>query len=216
MDERDTKMQSKEHDQRPGQLQNGHLGIAGAKAIEVVEGLQASHTKSQDNAANEKGTQSGKSTASNLGYNAVDQSQGNGTDNLVQIQQNKHGGSLEPNSYHIAFPKISNNFENHAKKDQLSELAPYTVVQTIAARLRHNQAHHCKYTLIEKFSSTMPKMELIRKSFIMQTQLIGGGGNLAHYNARHVLIDLENELDYNTVWTQQRMTTECKLMRIQT
>uniref|UniRef100_M1D8N9 Ta11-like non-LTR retroelement protein n=1 Tax=Solanum tuberosum TaxID=4113 RepID=M1D8N9_SOLTU len=61
----------------------------------------------------------------------------------------------------------------------------------------------------------MPKIELIRKSFIQQTQLNGGGVNIAHYNARHVFIDLENELDYNTVWTQQRMTIEGKLMRIQ-
>ncbi|KAG5599178.1 hypothetical protein H5410_030548 [Solanum commersonii] len=53
----------------------------------------------------------------------------------------------------------------------------------------------------------MPKMEFIRKSFILQTQLTGGV-NIAHYNARHVFIDLENELDYNTVWTKQRMTIE--------
>ncbi|KAH0742160.1 hypothetical protein KY290_035203 [Solanum tuberosum] len=72
----------------------------------------------------------------------------------------------------------------------------------------------CKYTLIGKFSTTMPKIELIRKSFILQTKL-NGGVNIAHYNARHVFIDLENELDYNTVWTQQRMTIEGKLMRIQ-
>ncbi|KAG5599271.1 hypothetical protein H5410_030641 [Solanum commersonii] len=60
----------------------------------------------------------------------------------------------------------------------------------------------------------MPKIELIRKGFIIQTQL-NGGVNIAHYNARHVFIDLDNELDYNTVWTQQRMTIEGKLMRIQ-
>ncbi|KAH0695794.1 hypothetical protein KY289_013276 [Solanum tuberosum] len=72
----------------------------------------------------------------------------------------------------------------------------------------------CKYTLIGKFSTTIPKIELIRKSFILQTQL-NGGVNIAHYNARRVFIDLENELDYNTVWTQQRMTIEGKLMRIQ-
>ncbi|KAG5585252.1 hypothetical protein H5410_045686 [Solanum commersonii] len=74
----------------------------------------------------------------------------------------------------------------------------------------------CKYTLIGKFSTTMPKIDLIRKSFILQTQLNRGGGfNISHYNARHVFIDLDNELDYNTVWTQQRMTIEGKLMRIQ-
>ncbi|KAG5599229.1 hypothetical protein H5410_030599 [Solanum commersonii] len=198
------------------------------------------------------------------------------TETLMQTRPYKQGEHSDPNNYHNAFPKISNNFEKHTpqthknqhtnnpiqstdentpsnppqtKREQNSEPAPYTVVQTMAARLRHNQAQQenpielvppkitskqglpaiiydmndymtklavdCKYTLIGKFSSTMPKMELIRKSFILQTQLTGGV-NIAHYNARHVFIDLENELDYNTVWTQQRMTIEGKLMRIQT
>ncbi|KAH0712245.1 hypothetical protein KY289_008204 [Solanum tuberosum] len=205
-----------------------------------------------------------------------EQYQGVETETVRQTRPYNKGEYSEPNSYHNAFPKISNNFEKHTpqthknqhtnntnqstdettpnsppqnKKDQNSEPAPYTVVQTMAARLRHNHAQHenpielvppkitskqglpaiiydmddfmtklavdCKYTLIGKFSSTMPKMELIRKSFTLQTQLTGGV-NIAHYNARHVFIDLENELDYNTVWTQQRMTIEGKLMRIQT
>ncbi|KAH0776722.1 hypothetical protein KY290_008133 [Solanum tuberosum] len=215
-------------------------------------------------------------TKDSKSHHADEQYHGNGNEKLVHNRPYKQGENSDPNSYHNAFPKISNNFEKnipqnqksqpnnnpnpstdettpnitqHAKKDQNSEPAPYTVVQTMAARLRHNQAQQetpielvppkitskqglpaiiydrddymtklaadCKYTLIGKFSSTMPKMELIRKSFILQTQLIGGA-NIAHYNARHVFIDLENELDYNTVWTQQRMTIEGKLMRIQT
>ncbi|KAG5631333.1 hypothetical protein H5410_003050 [Solanum commersonii] len=72
----------------------------------------------------------------------------------------------------------------------------------------------CKYTLIGKFSTTMPTIELIRKSFILQTQL-NRGVNFAYYNARHVFIDFDNELDYNTVWTQQKMTIEGKLIRIE-
>uniref|UniRef100_M1BVX7 DUF4283 domain-containing protein n=1 Tax=Solanum tuberosum TaxID=4113 RepID=M1BVX7_SOLTU len=72
-------------------------------------------------------------------------------------------------------------------------------------------AEVCKYTLIGKFTHTMPKMELIRKSFILQTQLSGGVKN-AHYNARHIYIDLDNELDYNTVWTKQRMSIVGQLM----
>ncbi|KAG5606144.1 hypothetical protein H5410_027636 [Solanum commersonii] len=299
IDEMDIEVQSKEQDQRAGQAQNDHLVIVRTKAIEVVNVVhpnsplelslliqiqtmrdnkgqvqQASHTKSQDNALNEEGTQSGKSTDFNLVFTAVilsdskgklhmnakgqhaDQHQGKGTDNRVQIQLYKQGGSFEPKpkSQHINNPNQSNDQTNpnnlqHTKKDQISELAPYTVVQTMAARLRHNQAQQetpielvppkitsrqglsaiiydmddfmtklavdCKYTLIGKFNSTMPKMELIRKSFIMQTQLTRGA-NIAHYNARHVFIDLENELDYNIVWTQQRMTIEGKLMRIQT
>ncbi|KAG5606070.1 hypothetical protein H5410_027562 [Solanum commersonii] len=53
------------------------------------------------------------------------------------------------------------------------------------------------------------------KSFIIQTQL-SGGVKIAHYNSRHVYIDLDNELDYITVWTKQKMTIEGQLMRIQT
>lgn len=51
-----------------------------------------------------------------------------------------------------------------------------------------------KYTLIGKFSYTMPKVELIRNNFIFQTQL-SGGVKIAHFNSRHVYIDLDNELD---------------------
>ncbi|KAH0736057.1 hypothetical protein KY285_011764 [Solanum tuberosum] len=205
----------------------------------------------------------------------VDRDQNSGK-NRSQTQLITNRGNSGPNDYQKAFPKISSNFDKHTlpnqegqqikhptqiksinhtnetqtiTRDQTIEPAPYTVVQTLAARLRQIHATQaisielvppkhttkqgqpaviydmddymnklavdCKYTLIGKFSTTMPKVELIRKSFIMQTQL-NGGVNIAHYNARHVFIDLENELDYNTVWTQQRMTIEGKLMRIQT
>ncbi|KAH0639205.1 hypothetical protein KY285_035791 [Solanum tuberosum] len=72
----------------------------------------------------------------------------------------------------------------------------------------------CKYTLIGKFSNTMPKVELIRNNFILQTQL-SGGVKIAHFNSRHVYIDLDNELDYNMVWTKQRMSIAGQVMRIQ-
>lgn len=40
----------------------------------------------------------------------------------------------------------------------------------------------------------MPNVELIKKSFIQQTQLseVGGGVNIAHYNSKHVFIDIKN------------------------
>ena len=38
---------------------------------------------------------------------------------------------------------------------------------------------------------------------------------IAHYNDKNVFINLQNELDYNTILTQQRMTIEGKLMRIE-
>ncbi|KAG5606116.1 hypothetical protein H5410_027608, partial [Solanum commersonii] len=72
----------------------------------------------------------------------------------------------------------------------------------------------CKYILIGKFSYTMPKVELIRNNFILQTQL-SGGVKIVHFNSRHVYIDLDNELDYNMVWTKQRMSIARQVMRIQ-
>ena len=75
-------------------------------------------------------------------------------------------------------------------------------------------ASTCKYTLIGKFIYTMPRVELIRKNFILQTQL-SGGVKIAHFNSRHVYIDLDNELDYNMVWTKKRMTIAGQVMRIQ-
>lgn len=75
-------------------------------------------------------------------------------------------------------------------------------------------ASTCKFTLIGKFIYTMPRLELIRKNFILQTQL-SGGVKIAHFNSRHVYIDLDNELDYNMVWTKQRMTIAGQVMRIQ-
>ena len=59
----------------------------------------------------------------------------------------------------------------------------------------------------------MPKMELVRKSFTLQTQ-ITGGVKITHFNSRHVYIDLDNEFDYQTVWTKLRMTIEGQIMRI--
>ena len=127
--------------------------------------------------------------------------------------------------YHNNFPKVSSNFDrpvprkmnekndqyptnNFNKKDHIPEPAPYTIVQTYAHRLRHNQdkkgvsikltepeitskqglpavlyvkdelvkdlASTCKFTLIGKFIYTMPRVDLIRKNFILQTQLSGG------------------------------------------
>ncbi|XP_069146549.1 uncharacterized protein [Solanum lycopersicum] len=138
--------------------------------------------------------------------------------------------------------------KNNNISEQNAEPAPYTVVQSFAARLRYNEARSetpislnepihttkqgfpavlidendyyvklaeiCKYTLIGKFTNTMPRMEQVRKSFILQTQLMGGV-KITHFNSRHVYIDLDNELDYQTVWTKLKMTIEGQAMRIQ-
>ena len=39
---------------------------------------------------------------------------------------------------------------------------------------------------------------------------------ITHFNFRHVLIDLDNEFDYQTVWTKHRMNIEVPVMKIQT
>lgn len=36
-------------------------------------------------------------------------------------------------------------------------------------------AEICKYTLVGKFTNTMPRMDQVRKSFILQTQMMGEG-----------------------------------------
>lgn len=50
------------------------------------------------------------------------------------------------------------------------------------------------YTLVPKFTITIPKMELVRKIFTLKTQLTGSV-KITHFNSRHVYIDLENEFD---------------------
>ncbi|KAH0633258.1 hypothetical protein KY284_036044 [Solanum tuberosum] len=92
-----------------------------------------------------------------------------GVTNNSQTQLPDNGGNSEPNNYHKEFPKISSNFDRHTisnhkgqqtnhpnqlkgpnnlnenqkiKQDQSTEPAPYTVVQTLAARLRQIHATH--------------------------------------------------------------------------
>lgn len=68
-------------------------------------------------------------------------------------------------------------------------------------------ASSCKFSIIGKFVYTMPRVELFRKNFILQT-LLSSGVKIAHFNSRPVYIDFDNELDYNMIWTKQRMTIE--------
>lgn len=68
--------------------------------------------------------------------------------------------------------------------------------------------------MIEKFSNTMPKIELIKKSFIQQKQLIGGI-KIAHFNGRHIYIDLNNEEDHIIIFNKQKNYIEGQHMRLQ-
>ncbi|KAH0709369.1 hypothetical protein KY284_010796 [Solanum tuberosum] len=170
------------------------------------------------------------------------------------LQKNKNVASQDNYTYNQGDEGQLNNQHhpqapNKNKQDNTPEPAPFTIIQSFAAKLRYNQSkaetpielnnpihtnrqglpavlleeddyniklvESCKYTLVGKFTNTMPKMEVIRKSFILQTQL-SGGVKIAHYNSRHVYIVLDNEFDYVTVWTKQRMSIDGQLMRIQT
>lgn len=62
-------------------------------------------------------------------------------------------------------------------------------------------ADRCRYTLVGKFSCTISRMKVIRKSFFAQTQLVGSV-KIAHLNSRHIYIDLDNEANHITVWTK--------------
>jgi len=163
-----------------------------------------------------------------------------------QIDRNKQmNNAAQGNARPPNIKQQEQNISNNVKQGKISEPAPYTVVQSFAARLRYNQSKNeipivlndpihttrqgypvvlldendyyvkcCKYTLVGKFTNKMPKMQLVRKSFTLQTQLTGGV-KITHFNSRHVYIDLDNEFDYQTVWTKLRMTVEGQLIRIQ-
>lgn len=110
---------------------------------------------------------------------------------------------------------------NQAKNKVLVELTKpkYTTKQCLLVVILNKDdfmiklANSCRFTLIGKFSITMPKVELIRKDFIVQTQLTGGV-RIGHFNARHIYIDLDNGVDYITVWTKQKIYVEGQIMRI--
>lgn len=167
--------------------------------------------------------------------------------NFPRISNNfeRYDPKLQTNCIHKqasqAYQSTTRDTNNHQqgqqssknnKNEQSDEPAPYTMIQSFAARLRYNQAQNespitlnepihttrqgflvvlidendnyvklaeiCKYTLVGKFTNTMPRMEQVRNSFVLQTQLMGGV-KITHYNSRHVYIDLDNEIDYQTV-----------------
>lgn len=72
----------------------------------------------------------------------------------------------------------------------------------------------CRYTLVGKFINSMPKMEVIRKSFIAQTYLIGNS-KIAHNNSSDIYIDFDNEADQINVWTKQKIFIAGHSMKIQ-
>lgn len=68
--------------------------------------------------------------------------------------------------------------------------------------------------MIRKFFNTMPKIKVIRRSFITQTEL-KGGVEIAHFNSRTIYIDLDNEYDYTIVWNKQYMYIQGQMMKLE-
>ncbi|KAH0641373.1 hypothetical protein KY285_037959 [Solanum tuberosum] len=135
---------------------------------------------------------------------------------------NKTDRTPEPAPFTIVQSFASRLRYNQSKNEIpiVSDAPIHTVRQGLPAVLFEETdysiklAEFCKHTLVGKLTNTMPKMELIRRNFTLQTQLTGGV-KISHYNSRHVYIDLDNEFDYGTVWTKQNMSIECQIMRIQ-
>ncbi|KAH0712244.1 hypothetical protein KY289_008203 [Solanum tuberosum] len=124
-------------------------------------------------------------------------------------------------------PTVTQSFASRLRANQMKNATPLVIDQPIITTRQgypsitfyekdflQKMSGRCKYTLVGKFLNAMPRMELIRKSFIAQTQLIGGV-KIAHFNSRHIYIDLDNEADHISVWTKQRMFIAGQSMKLQ-
>ncbi|KAG5606134.1 hypothetical protein H5410_027626 [Solanum commersonii] len=110
-------------------------------------------------------------------------------------------------------PTVTQSLATRLRANQLKNATPLIIDQPIITTCQGypsitfyeedflgKMPGRCKYTLVGKFINVMPKMEAIRKSFIAQTQLTGGV-KIAHFNSRHIYIDLDNEADRISIWT---------------
>lgn len=90
--------------------------------------------------------------------------------------------TLEPASFVVIQSLASKLMFNKARNEVPIELnAPkFNILQGMRAVIFNKDdymvklAASCRYTLIGKFTNTMPKLEVIRTSFILQTQLSWG------------------------------------------
>lgn len=129
--------------------------------------------------------------------------------NAQPDRNNKQGSHGTPINVRQLIMNSKSAPNSNAKNDKNSKPAPYTIIQSFAARLSYNQSKNeilivfnnvvhtsrqgfpallfdetdyyvklveiCKYSLVAKFTNSMPRMELIMKSFILNTQLMGVG-----------------------------------------
>ncbi|KAG5568620.1 hypothetical protein H5410_064371, partial [Solanum commersonii] len=153
--------------------------------------------------------------------------------NSLEQNQNKiplHSRAHNVNNNQIldsAPPTVTQSLASRLRANQMKNATPMIIDQPIITTRQgypsitfyekdflQKMPGGCKYTLVGKFLNAMPRMELIRKSFIAQTQLIGGV-KITHFNSRHIYIDLDNEADHISVWTKQRMFVAGQSMKLQ-
>ncbi|WMV13664.1 hypothetical protein MTR67_007049 [Solanum verrucosum] len=124
-------------------------------------------------------------------------------------------------------PTVTQSLASRLRANQMKNATPMVIDQPIITTRQgypsitfyekdflQKMEGKCKYTLVGKFLNAMPRMELIRKSFIAQTQHIGGV-KIAHFNSRHIYIDFDNEADHISIWTKQRMFIAGQSMKLQ-
>ncbi|KAK4733015.1 hypothetical protein R3W88_007276 [Solanum pinnatisectum] len=153
--------------------------------------------------------------------------------NSPKQNQNIHSGN-NPVTKNITLqipdpplPTVTQTLANRLKANQLKNATPMNILPPIISTRQgypsitfheddfmQKMSGRCKFTLVGKFTNAMPKMEIIRKSFIAQTQL-SGGVKIAHFNSRHIYIDLDNEADHIAVWTKQKMYIAGQPMKLQ-
>ncbi|KAF3618788.1 hypothetical protein FXO37_34022 [Capsicum annuum] len=110
------------------------------------------------------------------------------------------------------YPQCSSNLNSTLSADQVTV---HSATRNSAV-LSNSEADSVQSidTPTGKFTNAMPKMEVIRKEFLLQTEL-KDSVKLTHFNSRHLYLDLDNEYDHTTVWTKGKMYVEGQLMRFQ-
>ncbi|XP_075108938.1 uncharacterized protein LOC142180768 [Nicotiana tabacum] len=114
----------------------------------------------------------------------------------------RNGGGMTKLDFARAFDLIRATFEaertpiNFTPKLTTKQVRPAVVFQI--EEYIGTMATRCKYTVVGKFSNTMPRMDVIGRSFVNQTEL-KGGVKIAHFNSKIVYIDIDNEYDHAAV-----------------
>ncbi|KAH0652738.1 hypothetical protein KY289_030416 [Solanum tuberosum] len=109
------------------------------------------------------------------------------------------------NATNVRYDRPTGNIPNLLKTDPLAAPAPYTVVQTYADRLRYNQAK-CDVSITLTTPEITTKQGLPAVLYVKEEVMKDLAATYKYTLIGHPYIDLDNELNYNMVWTKQRMS----------